>query len=205
MKKYAATILAGMLLSTPVLAESQTFYSVDVRPGQYFVYGVTSNGQSNDNPACYAQITWRDGSRIQLIRDLADGELYIFFRNMTWNISDAPGEYRLRLNFHRSNGVNGADFVYNLVNKNTITIRHIKKEVFLPLFSGYNKMIIAMPGSIQNAEVDLTGSTNALAEISKCVLQSSSVNLYPNGRGQNNNNNPPRRFDNINYTIPVQY
>ena len=199
MKKLVSGTLAAMLFTSSAFAASQQFFNVDVRPGPYYVYGVTSNGQNNDNPACYAEINWRDGSRFQLIRDLADGELYIFLRNSTWNISDAPGNYRMRMNFHNRNGqISGLNFEYKLINKNTIVIRNIIKEQFLPLFSNNTRAVFVMPGSIQNAEIDLTGSTRTLAEISNCVDAARSVDLYPEGQTNNNTGTaPPRSFNNI--------
>lgn len=194
--KKITSFIAAMLMTTSAFAQAQQFYNVDVRPGPFYVYGVTSNGQANDNPACYAEVGWRDGSKFQLIRDLADGELYIFLRNNTWNILDAPGNYSMRINFHGRNGtITGLDFDYRLINKNTIVIRNIIKERFLPLFSQNSKMVLVMPGSIQNAEVDLTGSTLALGEISKCVDASSAVDLYPSGNG--GATTTPRNFNNI--------
>jgi len=195
MRKFVSTTLAAMLFTSSALAAGQEFYNVDVRPGPYFVKGVTADTDGgNGNPACYAEVTWRDGSRFQLIRDLADGELYIFFRNNTWNISDAPGVYQMRANFQRNGNVSGLNFQYNLVNKNTIVIRNIIKEQFLPLFSGNQRMVFVMPGSIQNAEVDLTGSARALSEVSNCVDAARSVDLYPEGRP---NQSAPRNFNNI--------
>ena len=195
MRKYISTTLAAMLFTSSAFASSETFFSEDVRPGPYYVYGVTANAEKNMNPVCYAEVTWRDGSKFQLIRDLADGELYIWFQNMTWNISDPASVYRLRANFVRNGQVNGLNFEYNLVNKNTIVIRNIIKEQLLPLFSGNQKMTLVMPGTIQNAEIDLTGSSRALAEISRCVEAARSVDLYP--EGQSNNSGSRRRFDNI--------
>ena len=199
MKKLVSATLAAMLFTSSAFAASQQFFNVDVRPGPYYVYGVTSNGQANDNPACYAEINWRDGSRFQLIRDLADGELYIFLRNNTWNITDPPGNYRMRINFqNRSGGISGLNFEYRLINKNTIVIRNIIKEQFLPLFANNSKAVFVMPGSIQNAEIDLTGSSRTLSEISNCVDAARSVDLYPEGQSNGGNNTDrPRSFNNI--------
>lgn len=197
MRKYVSAFLAVMFMTSSALATGQQFYNVDVRPGQYYVFGVSANVEKNENPACYAEVNWRDGSRFQLIRDLSDGELYIFFRNATWNISDPAGTYQLRANFHRNSNINGINFQYTLLNKNTIVIRNIRKEQFLPLFSGNQKMLFVMPGSIQNAEFDLTGSSNALAEISKCVDAARSVDLYPEGGSGTNNQMNERTFKNI--------
>ena len=197
MKKYVCAFLAAMFMTSSALAASQQFFNVDVRPGPYYVYGVTADAEKNDNPACYAEINWRDGSRFQLIRDLADGELYIFLRNNVWNISDAPGNYQMRANFHRNNTIAGLNFQYRLINKNTIVIRNIRKDQFIPLFAGNQKMLFVMPGSIQNAEIDLTGSSNALAEISKCVEAARNVDLYPEGGSGTNNTTNERNFNNI--------
>jgi hypothetical protein len=197
MKKIISGTLAAMLFTSSAFAASQQFFNVDVRPGPYYVFGVTANVEKNDNPACYAEINWRDGSRFQLIRDLADGELYIFLRNNTWNISDPPGNYRMRMNFHnRSGQISGLNFDYRLINKNTIVIRNIIKEQFLPLFSNNSKAFFVMPGSIQNAEIDLTGSARTLTEISNCVDVARGVDLYPEGQN-NSGTTPPRSFNNI--------
>ena len=198
MKKFVSVTLAATLFSSSAFAASQQFFNVDVRPGPYYVFGVTANVEKNENPACYAEINWRDGSRFQLIRDLADGELYIFMRNNVWNISDAPGNYRMRMNFHNRNGqISGLNFEYRLINKNTIVIRNIIKEQFLPLFSNNTRAVFVMPGSIQNAEIDLTGSTRTLSEISNCVDVSRDVDLYPQGQTNNTGTTPPRNFNNI--------
>jgi hypothetical protein len=197
MKKFISVTLAAMLFTSSAFAAGKQFYNVDVRPGPYYVKGVTADVDGgNGNPACYAEINWRDGSQFQLIRDLADGELYIFLRNNTWNISDQAGNaYRLRMNFfNRSGNISGLNFEYNLVNKNTIVIRNIKKDQFLPLFANNVKALFVMPGNIENAEIDLTGSSRSLEEISKCIDAARSVDLYPEGQP---NTSIPRTFNNI--------
>jgi len=198
MKKLVSGTLAAMLFTSSAFAASQQFFNVDVQPGPYYVFGVTANAEKNDNPACYAEINWRDGSRFQLIRDLADGELYIFLRNNAWNISDSPGNYSMRINFlSRSGQTTGLNFEYRLINKNTIVIRNIIKEKFLPLFANNTRAIMVMPGSIQNAEIDLTGSSRTLTEISNCVDAARSVDLYPEGQPQQGGITAPRSFNNI--------
>jgi opacity protein-like surface antigen len=196
MRKFVSATLAAMLFSSSAFAAGTEFYNVDVRPGPYYVKGVTAdtNGGSG-NPACYAEVNYRDGSRFQLIRDLADGELYIYLRNTSWNISDAPGVYQLRANFSRNGQfVSGLNFSYNQVNKDTIVIRNIKRETFLPLFTANAVMTFVMPGNIQNASVDLTGSSRSLEEISKCIDAARSVDLYPQGQPAVS---APRTFNNI--------
>ena len=193
--KFKAAIVSLAMFATAAHA-GENFFSVDVQPGPYMVYGVTGEKNPRNNPACYAEVTWRDGSKFQLIRDLDDGELYIWFKNNSWNINDQSGRYNMRINFEKNGRItSGLDFQYNLINKNTIVIRNIKKEMFLPLFSNGSKMLFVMPGSIQNAEVSLEGSTRALSEISNCVDRSVDVNLWPDGKSNDNNDN--RSFDRI--------
>lgn len=194
MKKIMSYILAVIMFTNTAIA-AESFFSVDVQPGPYYVYGVKADKDKKENPACYAEVNWRDGSKIQFIRDLADGELYIYFQNVSWNILDAPGKYILRANFHYSNGdVRGLNYHYDLINKNTIVIRNMIKEEFVKLFTSGNRLVFVMPGSIKNAEVDLTGSTKALQEISNCIDKASGIDLYPDGQMNNNQSKPEIRI-----------
>lgn len=196
MRKFVSASLAAMLFTSSAFAAGKEFYNVDVRPGPYYVKGVTADiDGGNGNPACYAEVNFQDGSSFQLIRDLADGELYIFMRNNVWNIGDVPGVYQLRANFTKNGRVvEGLNFKYNLINKNTLVIRNIKKEIFLPLFVLNQRMEIVMPGSIQNASIDLTGTSRALEEIVKCIDAARTVDLYPENQPAAGT---PRRFNNI--------
>lgn len=195
MMKFKAAIVSLAMFAT-VAHAGENFFSVDVQPGPYMVYGVKGETQPRNNPACYAEVNWRDGSKLQLVRDLDDGELYIWFQNNSWSIKDQPGTYRLRINFEKNGTVlRGLDFEYRLLSKNSIAIRNIKKELFLPLFSSGAKMTIVMPGTISNAEVSLEGSTRALNEIANCVDRSQGMNLWPDGQPNGGSDN--RAFDRI--------
>lgn len=194
MRKLLSTTFAAMLFTSSAFAANQTFFAEDVRPGAFYVMGVTADAAKGKNPACYAEVNYGDGSQFQLIRDLADGELYIWLHNAQWNIRDVPGSTaNLRANFRRSNGqVESLTFTYKQVNSSTIIIRGIFKDRFLPLFTGSQKMTFAMPGTIQDAEVELLGSSRAVSELSRCVDASAGIDLYPDNRSTT-----PRRYDNI--------
>ena len=203
MFKLKTTIAAiVMLFSGSALADFTEFYRVDVTDSPYMVYGVTGDTEGKKNPACYAEINWRDGSRFQLVRDLEDGELYIFFRNNQWNIADETGmkkSYRLRANFEKhGNLTNGFNFEYNLLSKNIIVIRNIVKTGnFIPLFVENTKMTFIMPGDIQNSEVSLKGSLRVMEELSKCVSRADTLNLWPNGKPNRSGTGGSRRDWNI--------
>jgi hypothetical protein len=188
MKKYLLASVFGIAAVTSAFANNLSFFQVDVRPGSYYVYGVVYNSETNNNPACYAEVSWKDGSRFQLTRDLADGELFIFIRNNAWNIGDKPGKYNLRANFTKNGtAAGGLNLEYNLVNKNTIVVRNLNKDNFIPLFTNNNHMTFVMPGSIQNAELNLYGTKNVISEISRCIDVARGVDLYPEGTPTNNN------------------
>lgn len=152
------------LFSTVALAQS-AFFSTQNKGWEVVGYP-----QRNElHPVCRGERNYNDGSQFALIKDLADEELYIVLMNATWNISDAPGNYTARINFYSGNRVTGSHIQYELLNKNTIRIRNITAEKFLPDFMGFSRMVILMPGTIQNAEINLNGSTDLIAIMSDCI------------------------------------
>lgn len=163
-KTICALTLTVMLFTSAAFAQN-TFYHTNIR--DWIVYGISNNEPLN--PTCYGEKKFQDGSFFTLIKDLADGELYILFHNVSWNISDSPGNYQMRINFYRGGSVSSLTAIYELLNKNTLRIRSIDHSRFLPLFMEYQKMALIMPGSISNAEVLLKGSTNVVAAISDCI------------------------------------
>ena len=185
-KRMIATFLSFGLMTSSTLA-GEPFFTVDVRPGAFYVHGVKADASIKQNPLCYAQVEWKDGSEFQLIRDLADAELYIFFKNHTWTINDTPDTYQMRINFSKNGSLNGGmNINYNLVNKNTIVIRNLPKDKFVSMFMNSSKMTMIMPGTIQNAELDLAGSNKAIQEISNCVDAAKKVDLFPDEGAQPN-------------------
>lgn len=121
------------------------------------------------NPVCRADKNYNDGSQFSLIKDLADNELYIVLVNNSWNITDPPGQYSARINFHSGNRVSGAQMTYELLNKNTIRVRNIVQNRFVPDFMNYSKMVVIMPGTIPNAEINLSGSSNMISLMAQCT------------------------------------
>ena len=176
MNKFLISTFA-LLMSASSAFAADFFFKSDVPSSPYFVMGM--KGEGTKNPICVANADWPDGSSIQFIKDLADGEFYIWFQNNQWNISDpANTKSELRANFIQSNGrTTGLNFEILILNKNTIVIPSIMTDKFLPLFSAANKLQFIMPGTISNAQVSLVGSTRALIELSNCVDASRQVDL----------------------------
>lgn len=173
MKKFfLSSVLAISLFASNALADVNIFYS-GKQTGAWTVFG--NGGNENQNPACVAETKWQDGSSMQLIKDLTSGELYIWFQNYEWNIGDPPGDYQFRLNMYRNNQVTGGDLTYTLINKNTIAIRGIDVESFIPPFMEMSEMRIVMPGDIQSAYIPLEGSSATIDNMLACIEEAKKV------------------------------
>lgn len=165
MKKFIIATIVGLFTTVSVYASD--FYSNEI--GYWYIYG--NSGNADQNPACVIEMNWQDGSTFQLIKDLKDGEVYIWFQNMEWNISDEIDQnYDMRINFTGNDGsVVGAMFSYYLANKNTIVLRNIEPESFVDAFVAKNEMQMIMPGTIENAYVGLDNSTKAIEMLIECI------------------------------------
>jgi hypothetical protein len=81
---------------------------------------------------CYGRANKKDGSFIQIHRSLVDGEVWAIVHDTEWEIQ-GPDRGSLRWNFFNGlkNGlIAGANFDYNLKDKNTILILQIEPKKF---------------------------------------------------------------------------
>lgn len=179
MNKLSILVLVCGLWSTASFASDPGYEFYSNQSQNWYIGGYT--GDSEKNPACYLEYSFQDGSTFQLVKDLKDGELYIFLRNMQWNISDPPGEYNLHMNFiTRSDDIDPASgkYYFELYNKNTITINWLSVDEFIPGFMKSSELRLIMPGDIENAYVPLEGSSYAIELIAECIDKSDKVKLY---------------------------
>lgn len=168
MIKKMSTI-AALLFNTAVFAEEAVmtpFFKQDT--GEWLIAGMPGN--KDLNPACLANRTWRDGSNFMIGNDLKDGELFLTIENRNWNISGPyGGEYKVGIHFEGKIGFQDMVGVFTLGSKNTITMRGLNAETFVPAFMIYKTMNLKMPGTVQNATIDLTGTRDAMQTILKCI------------------------------------
>jgi hypothetical protein len=156
---------AALVLSA-LPANADYFYQSEV--GNWMVFG--EDPASELNPACVISYEWQDGSEFQLIFDLYERELFIWFRNLEWDIIDPEGFYSLNMvAVGRNNNVVSGVLDYYLLNKNTIDIPDIEPGTFLDAFARMNELRFVMPGNIQNAYLDLDGSRAATMEFFDCI------------------------------------
>jgi len=178
-------ILVALLFATALTTQSAyaDFYNSKNNAGAWTVFGTP--GGENNNAACVAQVDWTDGSKLQVVKDLEDGEVYLWIKNVDWNIADTPGSYELRLNFYGSNNrVAGMITQYYLINKNVVAIPNVNINTFLDKFMDNAKMNFVMPGSIQNMTVSLTGSTKAIENLVECIKVSKNAQLYDRSKNK---------------------
>lgn len=161
-------LFVSAIVSAFMITSAHAFYDKAL-PSSWRVFGDAGNQERN--PGCVMSLVYNDGSEFQLIRDLKDGELYIWFKNNEWNISDEIDKvYPMRINFYNSRGdVVGDVFEYVLVNKSTIVIRNLNIETFIPVFMEMGSMRFVMEGTIQNAEIPLTGTREGIEYLAQCI------------------------------------
>lgn len=170
-KLLITTALAFSMVVTPAMAN---FYNKNV--GDWYVFGF--EGTTDNNRACVIQYEWQDGSRFHLIKDLVDDEIYIWFMNIQWQITDEPGEYKgMTVVVENADSAKNWPATYSLVNKNTILIRNLQNSFdFIEAFTEYDMVYFVMPGNIENAYLSLDGSAAALIAGSECIDASGDYN-----------------------------
>ena len=168
-KSLKAGLLALTLLSTTALAEDEPrFYNVDING-----WLVTGNpGNKDVAPFCTVSRNFNDGSYFNFVKDLGDGELVIFIKNVDWNIGDpVDSKETLIYNSYASNKtfLGSLNMEFFVVNKNSIIIRHILSRKFIPYFADAGFVKFIMPGTIQNLSFSLEGSASALGKLVDCI------------------------------------
>ena len=164
------SLLLGTIfaVTTAFGASADNFYERET--GNWFVFG--DYGDEELNPACVVSYVWQDGSEFQLIYDLYNRSLDIWFENFEWDIADAPGFfYNMNMVIvGRGNNLISGEMEYLLEDKNSITIYGIEPPgTFVEAFAGLNELRFIMPGNIPNAYLDLQGSRNATQLFLDCI------------------------------------
>lgn len=175
-KLTTAALITFLLCFHSVAAEpekGESFYNKSIDQ-LWTVFGnrYTKNSEGDKNSGCIAEASWDDGSRLQIIKDLVDGELYIWINNIAWSITDpVKQKYTLRLNLYNGNRVVESGTIdYYLLNKNTMAIRNLAETKFTQAFFESTRMLLVPPGTIQNMTVSLGGNAKrVLASLAECV------------------------------------
>lgn len=167
--KKTLILCVTLLLTTSAYAVD---YFFEKTIGYWSVVGHPGDSSSNLNPACVSATRWDDGSYINIIQDLKDGELWMEFKNNEWNVEGPygqdAGQQQLTLNMFKGRSVSSWNVNFLLVNKNTIHIHGLTSK-FIEAFAEYDMMRIIPPGTILNAEVRLQNSRAATTLMGECI------------------------------------
>lgn len=181
MKKLFTIVVAIFFMATTSFAADNFFYKNS--SGQWDVFGHAGN--STLNPACVMQTNWNDGSKLLVIQDLSDGELYIHFSHKKWNVKGPYNKnYQLTLRFIDSRNILNLKAEFTLTNSDSIVIRGIKHEVFLDPFVVSDTMVFVMPGDVPDVSVGLRGTRNIFDYVKECMRESQNVKLSYPKKGQ---------------------
>ncbi len=176
--RYALSFaLIATAVTQPSIAEERKIESVKEYERKvtdnWTVQGISyPNRERND--VCLAWKYWKDGSRIELVKDLKSSEFYIWHQTMGWNrINDEKMKtYSLRINFYDQQGgvVDGGAIEYKLINKNTIVIPQIDEKRFLKSFVNSNRMLMIPEGNVSNTQAYFDEKANDIATVlADCV------------------------------------
>ncbi len=155
---WFACVIAAMTLSpAAVSADDRHFFEAQI--SNWAILGQKS--VDSRNPTCSAEKTWTDGSFWTIYHDLKDQEPYFVIRNVDWSFSRSEQdrkEFSARLNFRGARGgLEGGAVSYEILSKDSIRVRNLYRDRFVPQFMKFANMLLVMPGSHDNLGVDLRG------------------------------------------------
>lgn len=166
--RFTSALIFLLLLATPATAEEITLFEKETDK----FWSVLGGAETNTGQAtCFGRAQKKDGSYIQIHRSLVDGELWVIVHNSDWEIkTDSKGI--LRWNFYRGGSkdslIDGANFDFQVKNKNTILILGIAPKRFSEIIWNTRYFTLIMPGDLVNLSMgfETRGSTmlDALAE-----------------------------------------
>jgi hypothetical protein len=165
MKKFMLASAFSLIAATSAFADNLFFKD---RVGGWDIVGNLGDGVKH--PICAADFNYNDGSQFRLIKDLEDDELYIYFMNTDWNITDPKGtNLNIRVNFLNARGAMSGIWVEGmLLSKNAFHIRALNGERFVPGFSAGSRLQFVMPGNIPDTTITLTASNAAINKLVEC-------------------------------------
>ena len=158
-----ATMIFSLLIGT---AYAEFFYNSE-QSGLWTAVGIIGDEK---NPRCLSFMEYEDGSSVEVVKDMKDGELYIIIYNTDWNITDEPGVTgNGQMRFIKGNNITATnDIELLLVNKNTVAIPNIYDDIFIPQFMKNDSMRLIMPGTTSNISIPLTGTMGVVEKMIEC-------------------------------------
>ncbi len=161
------------LVSTQAFAINKIdhFYKKQIDEA-WTVYGNAYD--ENQRAACFAENRYKDGSIFQLSINPGTNDLYIWFKDNTWEMKSHSfhKDYPVRLNlFNDDKIIDGGNMTFTVLDKNTIQILHIGQKPFFKTLLNSNKIVFVMPGTVLNATVRMAHTPEVLKAFEGCIRE----------------------------------
>jgi len=179
-KKMIAVLALSIAISLPALSDDslEVFYSSVAE-----VWSTTGVRQTGGNGAL-CMLSSENGKPkevdfVTVWQDLNTGEMSLHITHHKWNITgrnDKP--YSAKIAFEGRKGKYVFDdAVFFVVENNRISFPDLHKENFLNAFVYYRTMTIEMPGTVPDIEISLSGTGNAVGNLSACLIEASKAGI----------------------------
>jgi hypothetical protein len=166
MKKLLSALLFSIAVITPAAALNIHFQEL-TKDQNWLVFGSTEN-EIRPKSFCLAGKTYEDGSSFELVKDMTTLELYIYVRNVQWNLT--PGDSKAMLVFMQEDGSSvNHPYNINILSPTDVTIEAIPDAVFVPLFVSSTDLIIVPETGDKSASISLTSGAEAATLMKTCI------------------------------------
>ncbi len=173
-------LLTGICLALGLMvseARSDNFFVSQLKG--WTVHG--NEGTDKINPGCNMRQTYVDGSFFNIVKDLADGELYFVIKNVAWNFKYKPGsaqKFGLLIRAGEQELLKLPEASFVVIDKNTLVLPELTEE-FIQAVAVEGSLIVLMPKGIDSPDIPLDGAVVALKAMVECITKSRGIVLSP--------------------------
>jgi hypothetical protein len=177
MNRILVALCTVLFLVGTAQAQAPKVFWKPQKAGVWTVTGTLPN--KNLNGQCYAETNWTDGTRLVIIKDLADDELYLEVYNPDWFLPARSGHLVLDFNVAGRNERIMSRFVTIEGRDNILHVRNLQNTDFMKLVYDGKKMGIGMSDTDNpNLYLTLENSRNMIDLMIHCYKFSR--NMGPN-------------------------
>lgn len=151
-------LAVGLLLASVSAAhavEFKTFYERKINDTWTMLGVIPESGNSK----CIAQAVWDNGSAFEFRKDLVNGDVWFWIRNVNWEmVAGVDDKIVLHVNIMQGKRLLlGGKLPWELFGKNTVLIGDMNTSVVSKALWSADMIKIIMPGTTQNATVIFPG------------------------------------------------
>jgi len=159
-----------LLLTTSANAANVRFYESN-KNKDWEIFGVVKSDKGIPYDRCLMQRSYKDGSYIQLIKDLSNNQTHMLIANAEWNLTVTPEnkpDGKSRIFFIRNSEIADGSSNFFIIGKKEIIFPDLNEE-FLRNWIEYKAVLVIMPPEYNFVKFTLDNTTNALMELVDCI------------------------------------